>query len=62
MPQLVDYQRIKATAVIVTGSDIYYPGHEYLVSPAIYNGQTADGKNFKDLCEVVSTETLAFGP
>lgn len=62
MPIVKDYYRIKPNTFFSIGIANYYPGREYLVDPATYNGKTDDGRNFADLCEAATPENVSFGP
>jgi hypothetical protein len=46
------YYSIRPKTVFQANDVIFYPGRgEYIVAESVYNGKTADGQNFQDLCE-----------
>lgn len=49
---MAQYYSVKPIHVFTMNDVVFYPGRgDYLVAEEVYNGQTTDGQNFKDLCE-----------
>jgi len=61
MPTSQDYFRVKVNGVFLVGNDTFYPNVEYLVTNETYQGKTADGRDFKDMCASAVQETQTFG-
>ena len=61
MAQQLQVYHVKVNTVFFAANEMFYPSHEYWVSTDIYNGKTADGRNFADLCESATPETQTVG-
>lgn len=53
--------KIKVSTVFFAHNEMFYPSHDYWVTPEIYNGQTLDGRSFKDMCLVAQPEYAPTG-
>jgi hypothetical protein len=61
MAQQQQVYHVKVNAIFMAANEMFYPSHDYWVSPEVYNGKTADGRDFKDLCESATAETVTVG-
>jgi hypothetical protein len=61
MPQQATYYHIKVSTVFFADNEMFYPSHDYWVSPETYDSQLSDGRKFKDLCLTAQQETHSFG-
>lgn len=58
----VQYYKVRPNTIFYVGMEIYSPNFDYWVTAEIYNGKTADGRNFSDCCFPATQETHSFGP
>lgn len=56
MPSLPGYYKVTVNTIFSAYNDYFTPGVIYWVTAEQYNGQIADGRNFKDLCAQAQLE------
>jgi hypothetical protein len=50
--------KVKVNTVFLAHNEMFYPAHDYWVSPDIYNSTLPDGRKFMDLCVEAQEEKL----
>lgn len=48
--------KVQVNSVFFYANEMFYPGVQYHVTDALYNGKIADGRNFADLCATAQQE------